>query len=36
MLSAIKISFYIKLYGGGALEWREGYQARPWTHKKTP
>ena len=22
--------------GGGALEWRKGYQARPWTHKKQP
>ena len=22
--------------GEGALEWQEGYQARPWTHKKHP
>ena len=22
--------------GGGALEWQEGYQARPWKHKKHP
>ena len=25
----------IELPGGGALEWQEGYQARPWTHKST-
>ena len=22
--------------GGGALKWQEGYQARPWSHKKHP
>ena len=22
--------------GGEGLKWQEGYQARPWTHKKHP
>ena len=36
MLSAIKYHFTLNFIRGGALEWREGYQARPWTHKKHP